>query len=140
MRQYVLDANALLRFIINADGAEMVEKVLKEATASETRVVMSVVNWGEVYYTMARRIGLAKTDQLLTETLEKTHLWLIQVDQENIAKVARLKAQNHDVPYADCFAAALAGSRHVLVTAAVKHFERVRTPKLRLLKLPPAKQ
>ena len=29
MRQYVLDANALLRFIINADGAEMVEKASK---------------------------------------------------------------------------------------------------------------
>ena len=37
MRQYVLDANALLRFIINAAGA-MDEKVLKEASASDQRI------------------------------------------------------------------------------------------------------
>ena len=37
MRQYVLDANALLRFIINDDGAEMVENVLKEAMPPKRR-------------------------------------------------------------------------------------------------------
>jgi predicted nucleic acid-binding protein len=58
------------------------------------------------------------------------------VDSEDALKAARLKAQ-HNLPYADSFAAALTGNRHVLVTSDVDQFGRV--PKLRMLKLPSGK-
>ncbi len=39
---------------------------------------------------------------------------------------ARLKA-NHNLPYADCFAAALAQARKATLVTSDKDFERVRT-------------
>jgi predicted nucleic acid-binding protein len=134
MRQHVLDADALLRLLLNGAGAQIVVAVFKEAHATDTPVIMSAVNWGEVYYTLAKRIGVSRTEQILSTTREKTGLALIGVSPESISEVARLKVQ-YKLPYADCFAAELAGNQHVLVTADTKDFERI--PKLRLLKLPP---
>jgi predicted nucleic acid-binding protein len=134
MRQHVLDANALLRLILNEDGADMVVEVFKQAHATDTPVMMSVVNWGEVYYTLAKRIGFLRTEQILSATQAKTGLSLVRVGPESIPKVARLKIQ-YNLHYSDCFAAELAGNQRVLVTADAKDFERI--SKLRLLKLPP---
>jgi predicted nucleic acid-binding protein len=135
MRQHVLDANALFRYLTRGDGAQTVAGVFKQALATDTPVMMSVVNWGEVYYTLVKRIGLSKTENVLVEVLEKTPLSLIRVDRDEAVKAARLKAQ-YSLHYADAFAAALAGGQHVLVTSDVAHF--VRLPKIRLLKLPHA--
>lgn len=137
MRIHVLDASALYRYLSDGDGADIVARVLKEAAATDTAVMMSVINWGEVYYTLVKHIGLNKTDRLMTEVLGKIPISLVGVAPEDAVRAARLKAQ-YNLPYADAFAAALTGPQHVLVTADVEHFERV--PKLRLLKLPRAKK
>ncbi|MGA3318752.1 MAG: PIN domain-containing protein [Candidatus Korobacteraceae bacterium] len=137
MRIHVLDASALYRYLTNGAAEEIVARVLKEAAATDMAVLMSVINWGEVYYTLVKHIGLNKTDRLMTELLGKIPISLIGVAPEDAVRAARLKAQYH-IPYADAFAAALTRGQHVLVTADVEHFERV--PKLRLLKLPRAKK
>ena len=135
MRQHVLDASALYRFLIGGAGAEIVAGVFKRASAGEIPVLMSAVNFGEVYYNLVKRIGLARTDQVLGKLPSEIPLSLVPADSENALRAARLKAQ-YNLPYADAFAAALTGSRHVLVTSDTGHFQRV--PKLRLLKLPSA--
>jgi predicted nucleic acid-binding protein len=71
----------------------------------------------------------------MTNLLGRVPLSLVAVTADDAVRAARLKAQ-HNLPYADAFAAALTGNQRVLVTADVEHFERV--PKLRLLKLPRA--
>lgn len=136
MRTHVLDASALYRYLTNGPGEATVAGVLKEVSAAGTDAIMSVVNWGEVYYTLVKHIGLAKTDRILRELLERVPISLVAVTQEDAERAARLKAQ-YNLPYADAFAAALTTSQNVLVTADTEHFQRV--PKLRLLKLPRAK-
>ena len=136
MRTHILDASALYRYLTDEPGAEIVANLLKEASAADSPVIMSVVNWGEVYYTLVKRIGLAKAEKLLRDVLERVPLSLIGISQSDAERAARLKAQ-YNLPYADAFAAALTTAPHVLVTADVEHFSRV--PKLRLLKLPRAK-
>lgn len=136
MRTHVLDANALYRYLTNEPGAAIVADVLKNASAADRPVIMSVVNWGEVYYTLVKRIGLLKTEKLMLDVLERVPLSLIGVTQSEVEGAALLKAR-YNLPYADAFAAALTGTQHVLVTADTEHFSRV--PKLRLLKLPRAK-
>ena len=137
MRTHVLDASALYRYLTNEPGAPVVAEVLKNASAANPQVIMSVVNWGEVYYTLIKRIGLVKADQLMQGLLEHVPITLVSASQEYSERAARLKAQ-YNLPYADAFAAALTGAQHVLVTADTEHFSRV--PKLRLLKLPRAKR
>ena len=137
MRTHVLDASALFRFLSSGEGAVLVADVFKQALASCKSVMMSAVNWGEVYYGLVKRIGIARTEAAMAETLDKAPLVLIAVTPDDAIRAARLKAQ-YNLPYADAFAAALARNHHVLVTADLEHFERV--PKLRLLKLPRAKK
>ena len=137
MRTHVLDASALFRYLTNGEGAAIIEDLLLRASATSAPILMSAVNWGEVFYTLVKRIGLAKTDKLMIEVLGKTPISLADVTAEDAVRAARLKAQ-YNIPYTDAFAAALTGGQHVLVTAGIEHFERV--PKLRLLKLPSAKR
>lgn len=136
MRTHVLDASALYRYLTNEPGAAIVGDALKAASAANSHAIMCVVNWGELYYTLVKRIGLVKTEKLLRDLLERAPISLVPVNQEYAERAARIKVQ-HNLPYADAFAAALTGAHHVLVTADVDHFSRV--PKLRLLKLPRAK-
>jgi predicted nucleic acid-binding protein len=135
VRTHVLDASALFRYLMNADGAEVVDKLFRQAAVSRLPILMSVVNWGEVYYGLVKRAGLTRTDGTMTNLLGRVPLSLVAVTADDAVRAARLKAQ-HNLPYADAFAAALTGHQRVLVTADVEHFERV--PKLRLLKLPRA--
>ena len=137
MRIHVLDASALYRYLSDGDGADIVARVLMDAAAAGNPVLMSVVNWGEVYYTLAKQIGLNKTENLMIGLADKLPVSVVGVAVEDAVRAARLKAQ-YNLPYADAFAAALTRGQHVLVTADVEHFERV--PKLRLLKLPRAKK
>ena len=137
MRTHVLDASALYRFLTKGDGSPIVNDLLLQASATGTPILMSAVNWGEVYYSLVKRIGLVKADKMMAEMTERIPLSLTAVTPEDAVRAARLKAQ-YNLPYADAFAAALTGGQHVLVTADVEHFERV--PKLRLLKLPRAKR
>ena len=137
MRQHVLDASALYRFLTGGDGDQLVAEIFRSAVVERTPVMMSAVHWGEVYYTLVKRIGLTKADAVTAETLNSAPIALINVTADDAVRAARLKAQ-YNLPYADAFAAALTGSQGVLVTADIDHFGRV--PKLRLLKLPHAKK
>lgn len=136
MRTHVLDASALYRYLTDGPGAATVAGVLKEAAGAGSDAVMSVVNWGEVYYTLARHFGFAKTDKLMSDLLQRVPIALVAATQHDAQRAARLKAQ-YNLPYADAFAVALTAAQHVLVTADTEHFARV--SKLRLLKLPSAK-
>lgn len=106
--------------------------MLKDASAADSDTIMSVVNWGDVYYTLVKHIGRAKPDTLLRELLERVPISLVGVTQGDVERAGRLKAQ-YNLPYAEAFAAAITTAQHVLVTADTEHFQRV--PKLRLLKL-----
>lgn len=136
MRTHVLDASALFRYLTAGPGTEQVADVLASASRTGIETLMSVVNWGEVYYGLVKRVGLANTQGRMAQFLERVPITLVPVSQEYAERAARLKAQ-YNLPYADAFAAALTTAQHVLVTADTEHFSRV--PKLRLLKLPRAK-
>jgi predicted nucleic acid-binding protein len=137
VRTNVLDSSALYRFITKGDGSHLVDNLFKQSATTGTPVLMSGVNWGEVYYSLAKRVGLGKTDSMMAEMVARVPISVVGVTPDDAIRAARLKAQ-YNLPYADAFAAALTGNQCVLVTADVEHFERI--PKLRLLKLPRAKK
>jgi predicted nucleic acid-binding protein len=94
---------------------------------------MSVINWGEVYYAVARAQGFAEASKTM-ERVRMLPLVLVGADESVTIRAARLKA-GHGLPYADCFAAAIVTPDDVLVTADAKDFKKV--PRLRILALPP---
>ncbi len=132
MGVHVLDANALYRFLLNQPGAEIVEGLFQRARDANTALMISVINWGEVYYTIARRQGLPNAQEIMAR-VRLLPLRVISADDPITEAAARLKS-GHGLPYADCFAAAITGRANVLVTADVKDFKKI--PWLKVLALP----
>jgi len=81
---------------------------------------MSVVNWGEAYYAIWRAHGEKAANTKLQEAAPLP-IELVDVDAQLARLAASLKAQ-HNLPYADCFAAALAQSRKAILVTSDKDF------------------
>ena len=132
MKIHVLDASALYRFLMNQPGADIVERLFKQARDANISLMISVVNWGEVYYNVARKKGFQEAQEFMARV--RLLPLSVMIADESITEVAaRLKA-GHGLPYADCFAAAVTGKENVLVTSDVKDFKKVSW--LQLLPLP----
>lgn len=102
----VLDASALITFFEQGAGFEIVKKAMMDAVAQGRNLLMSTVNWGEVYYFFIRRYGIEKADQAIM-TIGAFPIELIPADG-SLAKQAALYKALQKLPYADSFAAALA--------------------------------
>ena len=123
MKRYVLDASALMAFFEKEPGADREEGLLREAAGTERRLLMSVVNWGEVYYVVWRKYGEAAARQKLEE-MARLPLEVVDVDMETTLLAASLKAK-HKLPYADCFAAALAQQQKASLVTVDRDFAQL---------------
>jgi predicted nucleic acid-binding protein len=123
-RRYVLDANALVGLFEDRKVvAEKVDRLLRDALLKGLPLLMSSVNWGEVFYTEWRYRGEAKA----REAEAKLHVMpiaVISVDQERATRAGALK-QKHGLGYADAFAAELAIERGAWLVTADPEFAKV---------------
>ena len=122
MKTHVLDASALMIFFEDRAGALAVEELLGKAADAKCPLLMSVVNWGEVYYSVWRTRGKGVANGKLLEIVQLP-IEIIDADFAITRMAASLKAE-HNLPYADCFAAALAHSRKAPLVTADKDFAR----------------
>ena len=113
-------------------GTDIVEDLFKRARDSKTTLLMSVINWGEVYYNIAMKRGITEARAFMAE-VRLLPLTVISADEPVTEAAAKFKA-GYGLPYADCFAATITGKANVLVTADVKDFKRI--PWLQILPLP----
>jgi predicted nucleic acid-binding protein len=115
-RLHVLDANAVLDFVDNGPGSHHVEQLMTTALREGNPLLISVVNWGEVFYVSWQRRG----EELARRTmsgLSRLPIRTIPVEIEQASKAAEIKAV-HKIPYVDCLAAALAEVQQaILVTS-----------------------
>lgn len=121
MKRYVLDASAVMTFFEDRPGAEKVEELLRKAAETQRFLLMSVVNWGEVYYSLWRARGEEGANEKL-QHIAQLPIEIIDVDMATTKLAASLKAK-HGLPYADCFAGALASSRKAIIVAADADFK-----------------
>jgi predicted nucleic acid-binding protein len=106
-RRYVLDANALVGLFEDREGvAGKVEKLLQEAARQDSAILMSAVNWGEVFYIVWKRHGEARAKEA-EMNLQQMPIAVLEADQFRASAAATIK-QKHDLSYADAFAAELA--------------------------------
>jgi predicted nucleic acid-binding protein len=124
LRRYVLDANALVGFFEARLGAvEKVRNLLGEAARQDVPLLMSAVNWGEVFYTEWRARGEAKARQAEANLLEMP-IMVIAADRERASRAGALK-QKHGLGYADAFAAELAIERGAWLVTADPEFAKL---------------
>lgn len=113
----VLDSYALLAFFEDEPGADQVHDLLLKAEKNEEKLLMSVINLGEVWYSIARGYSEETAEDKLREIRDMA-IEIVDADWNLTRRAARLKSRAR-IAYADCFAAALAEERKAeLITAA----------------------
>jgi predicted nucleic acid-binding protein len=123
-RRFVLDANALIGFFEGRLGvSERVRKLLSVAVRQDVPLLMSAVNWGEVFYMEWRYRGEAKAWEAEAR-LQEMPVAVISVDRERASRAGALK-QKHSLGYADAFAAELAIERGAWLVTADPEFSKV---------------
>jgi predicted nucleic acid-binding protein len=105
-KPHVLDSWAMLAFFQNEPSAGRVEKIINEAHASGADLMMSVVNVGEIWYSIARTHSPKQADSIIAE-LRTLRIAFIDVDWDLTQQAAVFKTKGK-IAYADCFAAAVA--------------------------------
>ncbi|MFA4889301.1 MAG: type II toxin-antitoxin system VapC family toxin [Candidatus Omnitrophota bacterium] len=119
----VLDAHGLLVFLEKEAGYEKVEQSFVAAVEKDKYLLMSSVNFGEVYYIVLRECGQDKAHEI-EKIIMTLPIEIIDVDMQLAREAARFKA-THKISYADCFAAALAKLHKGEVITGDKEFKAV---------------
>jgi predicted nucleic acid-binding protein len=123
-RRYVLDANALIGLFEDREGtAGKVEHLLDQALRQDLPLLMSAVNWGEVFFIAWRHHGESKAREAELR-LQEMPVAVISVDRERASRAGALK-QKHSLGYADAFAAELAIERGAWLVTADPEFSKV---------------
>jgi predicted nucleic acid-binding protein len=105
----VLDSWALLCYLEQEPGFEKMIQLFEKAVESSKPLLMCIVNWGGIYYQVARRFGDEKAQEI-EQLIETLPIRLVEADRDLTREAARIKATKR-MAYADCFAAALARLR-----------------------------
>ena len=123
MKRVVLDSSALMTFFENRSGAEKVEELLQLAIDGKRELLMSVVNWGEVYHSVWRAKGPGVALIVLAD-IAQLPIELVDADYALAKLAAEFRAQ-HKLPYVDGFAAALTLSRKASLATSDADFRQV---------------
>ena len=118
----MLGAWAVLAWL-RGEGAEAkrVRLLLRSAAKKKIRLLLSLINLGEVYYNTAKMIGEARADTILKQ-LRLAPISFVSVSESLVLKAARLKA-HFPVSYADAFAAATAGEENAILVTGDRDFK-----------------
>jgi predicted nucleic acid-binding protein len=122
-KTYVLDASAVLSFLTGETGANRIERLTREADRLRTPMLVSVVNWGEVFYLSWQRYGEQSARDALGD-LSRLPIRVVPVDLPQSLKAGELKAL-HKIPYVDCLAAALAILQQATLVTSDRDFEKL---------------
>ena len=119
----VLDSYSLLAYFEGEAGKEKMIEVLRTARDSGRPLLLSVINWGEVFYITLREAGRERAGQL-AHLISTLPVEVIPADLELTRLAAEFKA-NNKMSYADSFAAALAKLRKAELVTGDKEFKQV---------------
>jgi predicted nucleic acid-binding protein len=122
-KNYVLDANAVLDLVDAGPGALRVKEIIHETFQERCVTMISVLNWGEVFYHVWQERGEEKARQTMGN-LSRLPLDLVPVDLPEVLKAGEIKAV-HKIPYVDCIAAALAETSGATLVTSDRDFEKL---------------
>jgi ribonuclease VapC len=121
----VLDSWALMALFNDEPAAPAVEKLLIKAGAGSTRLLLTIINWGEIYYSIMRggSQDLAETHAREIHAMP-IELVPIETDLALVRQAAIFKA-SRKLAYADAFAAGLAKLRNAELVTGDRDFKSV---------------
>jgi ribonuclease VapC len=126
MATMVFDAHALMVLFNDEPGADEVEKILIKAESGSPKLLMSVVNWGEIYYSILRGASQEMAETKAHE-IAGMQIELVPVDADDLELVRQAAAfkATRKMSYADCFAAALAKIKNAELVTGDREFKQL---------------
>jgi len=122
----VLDSWAVLAYLEDEPAAEKVEAIMGESHSAGIPLVMTVVNAGEVWYSVARGRSEKFADEHVLKDLGDLGITLIDADWDLTRRAAAFKRSGR-IAYADCFAAALAQQSEAPLVTGDSEFKPLET-------------
>ena len=104
---YVFDACALIAFLNDEQGSEVIYDMLKKATDNEVEIHINIINLLEVHYANIRELGREQAMEILKKILA-TQIHVVSVISDSIFnEAARLKS-TYKMALGDCIGLATA--------------------------------
>lgn len=120
---YVLDSFAFIAYLEDEPAAQRVQKILNDAEDNKCKVYISMINLGEILYSVERNNGLAKTQETLA-LIQSLPIEILPADNQTILAAAHIKA-NHPMSYADAFVVVAAQKNNGTILTGDPEFEEV---------------
>jgi len=122
-KAYVLDTWAVIAYLEDEPSAQKIADLIATAHEESIPVYMTVVNVGEVWYTIAREVSEDDANGSVKE-LRDLRIQFVDADWDLTQEAARFKSQNK-MSYADCYAAALTKSKKADLVTGDGEFKAV---------------
>lgn len=120
---FVLDSFALLAYFQGEPAALKVKELFKRAGREEALIFLSVVNLGEILYTVERKLGRDTSQETLRDVLTLP-VQIAEVTLDRVLSAAHIKA-GFPLSYADAFAVGLAQETAAAVVTGDPEFRQV---------------
>lgn len=122
-RKYVLDASALLRLIEDMPGGARVEELLFQLESGHCDLLISAVNWGEVYFVISRKSGEDRA-RWFSAKFRSLPTQIVPADYPEAEDAASFR-KSFSLSFADAFAASLAARRRATLVTGDYDFKAV---------------
>ncbi len=125
MATKVLDSWALIAFFEDEPAADQIELLLEQAAADKHKLLLSVINWGEIYYNTMREVSQAAAEQQARD-IATLPIDIVGINDDlALARQAAIYKASHKMSYADCFAAALAKMKNAELLTGDPEFKQL---------------
>jgi len=121
---FVLDSFALLAYLTDEPSAARIEKLIEDAKKGKYRLLLPLINLGEILYITERRGGVAKAQDTLA-LLRQLPVEILPADEQAVFSAAHVKA-NYTLSYADAFVVAAAQKESATVLTSDPEFQSVK--------------
>jgi predicted nucleic acid-binding protein len=124
VKEYVLDANAVLRYfgVSEGQGINKVRALFEQAERGQARLSMSVVNLGEVLYVLRKHVDESRARHYV-QVLQHVAT-MVEADAAQALGAAEMK-HKYKLGYADSFAATLAMTLKATLVSADPAFKKL---------------
>jgi uncharacterized protein len=123
MKNFVFDSFALLVFFQKQKDWKKVENMILLASQEKVEIKISLINYGEIYYTIAREHGMKQAEKVIN-IVNVLPIQIVAPDKKQTLEAATIKAGG-GISYSDCFAAALTMSLGYSLVTGDREFKKL---------------
>jgi len=123
IKALVLDSWSVIAYLEDEPAGEGIADIIADANNRGIPLMMSVVNAGELWYVIARRVSTGAANQAISE-IRRLGIEFIDTDWDLAHTAAGFKAKKR-MSFADCFAAALAKINRAHLVTGDPEFRQV---------------